>query len=71
MILPYLDCETIGYNNPNFKDKAPLNEESAVELLTNAFVATAERDIYTGDKLEIVVLNKEGAKTIWKQLRKD
>jgi 20S proteasome alpha/beta subunit len=51
MVLPYLDCETVGYNNPNFKNKGPLNEESAVELITNAFVATAERDIYTGDKL--------------------
>ena len=71
MILPFLDSECIGYNNPNHDKKPPLTEETAVELVERAFKAAAERDIYTGDKLEIIVLNKEGSKTIWKQLRRD
>lgn len=71
MILPLLDAETIGYNNPDHDKKPPLTEEGAVNLIERAFKAAAERDIYTGDKLEIIVLNKEGSKTVWRQLRKD
>lgn len=51
MILPLLDCETVGYNNPDFHKKPPLTEESAIDLIERAFKAAAERDIYTGDRL--------------------
>lgn len=51
MILPLLDAELVGYNNPNHSKKAPLTPESAVELVYQAFRSAAERDIYTGDKL--------------------
>lgn len=71
MILPFLDAECIGYNNPNHDKKPALTEETAVELVERAFRGVAERDIYTGDKLEIMILNKEGSKTVWRQLRKD
>lgn len=71
MILPYLDAECIGYNNPDHDKKPPITEESAIDLVERAFRAAAERDIYTGDRLEIIVLNKEGTRTVWKQLRKD
>ncbi len=71
MILPFLDCEVQGYNNPDHSKKPPLTPERATELIYEAFRAAAERDIYTGDKLEIIVLTKEGAKTEWRQLRRD
>lgn len=71
MILPLLDAELVGYNNPHHATKPPLTIEAAVDLIERAFRSAAERDIYTGDKLEIIVLNKEGTKTIWKQLRRD
>ena len=71
MILPFLDAECIGYNNPNHDKKPPLTEKKAVELVEKAFWSTAERDIYTGDKLEIMIMNKEGCRTEWRQLRKD
>lgn len=71
MILPLLDAELIGYNNPDHDKKPPITEQSAIDLIYRAFRSAAERDIYTGDKLEIIVLNKEGTRTVWKQLRKD
>lgn len=71
MILPFLDAETKGYNNPNHDKKPKLNVNSAVELIHLAFKSAAERDIYTGDRLEIIVMTKDGCETIWKQLRKD
>jgi 20S proteasome alpha/beta subunit len=58
MILPYLDAEVVGYNNPNHSKKAPLTPDRAVEIVETAFRSAAERDIYTGDKLEILVITK-------------
>lgn len=71
MILPFLDAEVSGYNNPNHSKKPSMTPERATELVYEAFKAAAERDIYTGDKLEIIILTKEGAKTEWRQLRRD
>ncbi len=62
MILPFLDAEVTGYNNPNHSKKAPLTPEGAVDLVEKAFRSAAERDIYTGDKLEIIILTKDGVK---------
>jgi 20S proteasome subunit beta 6 len=51
MILPFLDNEVIGYNNPKHAEKPALTADRAVELVELAFRSAAERDIYTGDKL--------------------
>ena len=51
MILPFLDSEVIGYNNPKHADKPKITSERAVELVEKAFRSAAERDIYTGDRL--------------------
>lgn len=48
-----------------------MTPEGAVDLVEKAFHSAAERDIYTGDQLEIMILTKEGSKTVWRQLRKD
>lgn len=71
MIIPYLDSEVIGYNNPKHNEKPPLTVASAVELIANAFKACAERDIYTGDKVEILIVTKDGIQKEWRQLRRD
>lgn len=71
MILPFLDAEVTGYNNPKHSEKPPLTVASAVELIYTAFRSCSERDIYTGDRLEILILTKEGIQREWRQLRKD
>lgn len=58
MILPYLDNEVVGYNNPKHSEKPALTPERAVDIVETAFRSAAERDIYTGDKLEILVITK-------------
>ncbi|XP_065864450.1 proteasome subunit beta type-1-like [Euphorbia lathyris] len=50
---------------------APLSELEAIDLVKTVFASTTERDIYTGDKLEIVVLNADGIRREFMELRKD
>ena len=45
--------------------------EKAVEIVETAFRSAAERDIYTGDKLEILIVTKDGTRKEWRQLRRD
>ncbi|TXG47951.1 hypothetical protein EZV62_027245 [Acer yangbiense] len=49
----------------------PLSEAEAVDLVKTCFASATERDIYTGDKLEIVVLNADGIRREYMELRKD
>nr|CAB3457516.1 unnamed protein product [Digitaria exilis] len=49
----------------------PLSESEAVDLVKDVFASATERDIYTGDKLEIVVINKAGTTREYIELRKD
>ncbi|KAJ4785828.1 Proteasome subunit beta type [Rhynchospora pubera] len=49
----------------------PLSETEAVDLVKDVFASATERDIYTGDKLEIVVINASGIKREYLELRKD
>ena len=48
-----------------------MTHERAIDIVYEAFRSAAERDIYTGDKLEIMILTKDGIKTEWRQLRRD
>ncbi|KAL5222436.1 hypothetical protein ABZP36_027149 [Zizania latifolia] len=49
----------------------PLSESDAVDLVKDVFASATERDIYTGDKLEIVVINRSGSHRECIELRKD
>ncbi|KAL2514974.1 Proteasome subunit beta type-1 [Forsythia ovata] len=49
----------------------PLSEAEAIDLVKTCFASATERDIYTGDKLEIVVLNASGLRSDYMELRKD
>ncbi|GAA0176602.1 protease [Lithospermum erythrorhizon] len=49
----------------------PLSEAEAIDLVKTCFASASERDIYTGDKLEMVVLNASGIRHEFMDLRKD
>lgn len=68
-VVPLLD-NVIGNNNRT-TDKPNLSKEEVVEILKDAYVSATERDIYTGDKLEIMVITKDGIEKIYFELKKD
>lgn len=57
-IIPLLD-NVIGHKNRN-DPKRTLAKEEVVEIIKDAFVSCGERDIYTGDALDIMVITKDG-----------
>ncbi|KAA8515941.1 hypothetical protein F0562_019120 [Nyssa sinensis] len=49
----------------------PLSESEAIDLVKTCFACATERDIFTGNKLEIVILNADGIRRECMELRKD
>lgn len=48
-----------------------LTLEKAIKLLKDAYLAAAERDVYTGDTVTLLAMTKNGTKTIEYNLRRD
>eukprot|EP00979_Chaetoceros_neogracilis_P011639 scaffold2927_cov268-Chaetoceros_neogracile.AAC.44 len=68
-LIPLLD-NVIKHNNRNDEDR-PLPAEEVVEIVKDAFVTAGERDIYTGDMLEIMVIRASGITKISFPLKAD
>lgn len=51
--------------------RAPLTIEQALKVAKDAFTSAAERDIHTGDHVEIWIITKEGVRIEKFDLRKD
>ncbi|KAK4486730.1 hypothetical protein RD792_006696 [Penstemon davidsonii] len=74
LITPYLDNQLKSPSPlllPAKDAVTPLSESEAIDLVKTCFVSATERDIYTGDKLEIVILNASGIRRDYMELRKD
>lgn len=67
--MPILD-NLIGHKNRQ-DVKTPLTAEEAVAIVKDVFIAIAERDIYTGDSVEINLIRKGGITTEIFELKKD
>jgi 20S proteasome subunit beta 6 len=68
-IIPLLD-NVISHKN-RLDAQRVLPVEEVVEIVKDAFVTAGERDIYTGDALEIKVITKDGIQTSTFQLKAD
>lgn len=68
-IMPILD-NLVG--NKNRQDaKTPLTAAEAINIVKEVFVIATERDIYTGDAVEIKLIRKEGITTEVFKLKSD
>jgi len=70
ILQPLLDNQ-IGYKNQEGATHLPLSQEKAINLVKDVFISAAERDIYTGDALQIDIITKDGVRTEKFPLRKD
>jgi 20S proteasome subunit beta 6 len=70
LIQPFLDAQ-IGRKNQNNPSSTPISLEFALKITKDAFTSAAERDIYTGDYLQIWVITKEGCRQEIYPLRRD
>ena len=68
-IIPLLD-NVIAHKN-RMDEKRDLKAEEVVEIIKDAFVTAGERDIYTGDSLEIKIITKDGIQTTTYNLKAD
>ena len=57
-LIPLMD-NVISHKNRN-DERRQLQSEEVVEIVKDAFVTAGERDIYTGDAVDIMVITKDG-----------
>lgn len=69
LIQPFLDSR-IGQKNQTF-DKADIDLNTAISIAKDAFHGASERDIYTGDYLQLFVFTNSGVTTELIDLRRD
>lgn len=70
LIQPFLDSQ-IGRKNQNSPSTIPVTIEEAIRVAKDAFSSAAERDIHTGDSVEIWIITKEGCRKEAFPLRRD
>lgn len=70
MLQPLLDNQLGGKNQQGFQNQ-PMPLKQCVAMVKDVFTSAAERDIYTGDSIQISIVTKDGTKTEQFPLRKD
>merc|ERR1712216_275576 len=74
LIMPVLDNQLKTVSPlvlPAVSSATPLSEAAAIELIKDCFATAAERDIYTGDRVELWIMNADGVRKEEMPLRLD
>ena len=69
--LKFTPFKQIGFKNQTGVVKEPITREKAMSLVKDVFISAAERDIYTGDGLQIHVISADGVESELVPLRRD
>jgi len=70
LIQPFLDSQ-IGFKNQQNVEYTQPSMETAIRITKDAFTSATERDIHTGDYLELFVITKDGVSIERIDLKKD
>ncbi|KAL9647789.1 hypothetical protein ABK040_001349 [Willaertia magna] len=70
LIQPLLDNQ-VAFKNHLLVPETPLTLEQALSIVKDSFTSAGERDIYTGDSVEIAIITKDGIKMEYLELKKD
>lgn len=70
MCYPLLSIDQIGHKN-RLDEKKALSAEEVVAIVKDIYVIATERDIYTGDSVEIKVIRRSGTTTEVFPLKQD
>lgn len=70
LLQPLLDNQ-IGFKNQEGVTATPLDKDTTIGLVKDIFTSAAERDIYTGDAVDIQVITKSGIENHRFPLRRD
>ena len=74
LIMPVLDHQLKTVSPlvlPAVSSATPLSEAQAIDLIKDCFATATERDIYTGDRVDIWIMNAEGVRKEEMALRTD
>lgn len=69
LLMPVLDCQIGRFHQKG--EKPPLTKEGVLEILRSGLAAAGERDIFTGDEAEVVLIDSSGTHTSLMKLRDD
>lgn len=71
LMQPFLDNQ-VGFKNTSQQAEPPLlSLDRALQLAKDAFTSATERDIYTGDMLEIFIITADGVRIEQHPLKRD
>lgn len=70
LMQPFLDSQ-IGRKNQSNPSTDPITLDFAVKIAKDAFTSAAERDIYTGDFVQIWIVNQDGCSCEYFPIRRD
>jgi len=70
LIQPFLDSQ-IGRKNQVNPDSDPITLDFAIKVAKDAFTSAAERDIYTGDSVQIWIITADGCREELFPIRRD
>ena len=69
-VINFMFTRKVGHKN-RLDEKKPLSVEEVVSIIKDVFIIVAERDIYTGDSVEIKIIKKDSINTEIFSLKKD
>ena len=70
LIQPFLDSQ-IGRKNQTAPSMTPVSIDFAIKIAKDAFTSAAERDIYTGDTVQIWIITNQGCRCEHFEIRRD